>query len=56
LIKVIYKVLGFSISLCMGCGVSAQIREVRGVRRVTEISLHSHIKGLGLDWSECSDT
>jgi len=30
-------------------GVSAQIREVRGVRRVTEISLHSHIKGLGLD-------
>jgi TBP-interacting protein len=33
----------------MGCGVSTQIREVRSVRKVAEISLHSHIKGLGLD-------
>ncbi|MEM4033933.1 MAG: RuvB-like domain-containing protein, partial [Sulfolobales archaeon] len=29
--------------------MSTQIREVRSVRKVAEISLHSHIKGLGLD-------
>lgn len=33
----------------MGYGVSAQIREVRPARRVLEVSLHSHIRGLGLD-------
>ncbi|MEM1622802.1 MAG: RuvB-like domain-containing protein [Sulfolobales archaeon] len=27
----------------------AQIREIRPVKRIAEISLHSHIKGLGLD-------